>query len=193
MNNRTSLILTALLLASPATTLAAGETVLRDKTLVAWVAPANLTQRGGSVLTMDDRQSHFDGIVFGELAPARWMAGSDFHRRTEKKQDGWPAETADANTVVQIAIVYRGNEVTVYRNGREYSRHTIKSAQTFGADSVVIIGPRHLEGMQDRFAGAVDDARIYDRALSTEQIAALKPKPAPNNETAPGRGPGSRR
>ncbi len=157
-------------------TLAAEETVLRDKTLVVWVAPANLTQRGGSVLTIDDRQSHFDGIVFGELAPARWMAGSDFHRRTGRKQDAWPAETADANTVVQIAIVYRGNEVTVYRDGREYSRHTIKAPQTFGADSVVIIGPRHLEGMQDCFAGGVDDARIYNRALSAEQIAAMKPK-----------------
>ena len=27
---------------------------LRDKTLVAWVAPANLTQRGGSILTLID-------------------------------------------------------------------------------------------------------------------------------------------
>ena len=57
---------------------------LKDKTLVVWVAPANLTQQGGSVLTIEDDQSHFDGIFFGEIAPAKWMPGSDFHRRTLK-------------------------------------------------------------------------------------------------------------
>ena len=57
---------------------------LQDKTLVVWVAPANLTQQGGSALTIDDGQSHFDGIVFGEITPRKWMAGSDGFRRTMK-------------------------------------------------------------------------------------------------------------
>src|SRR5262245_21306743 len=81
-----------------------------DKTLVVWAAPVNLMQRGGSALTIDDGRTHFDGVVFGELAPARWMAGSDFHRRTLHSQDAVPKETADAKTLVQIAISYRGNE-----------------------------------------------------------------------------------
>jgi sucrose-6-phosphate hydrolase SacC (GH32 family) len=148
---------------------------LTDKTLVVWVAPANLTQHGGSVLTIDDRQSHFDGIVFGELAPARWMAGSDFHRRTERKQGARPAETADSNTLVQIGVAYHGNGVTTYRDGKEYEHHTIKQPQPFGSDSVIMIGPRHV-GNNDFFAGTIADARIYDRALSAEEIAALKPK-----------------
>ncbi len=151
---------------------------LRDKTLVAWAAPANLTQHGGSVLTLDDRQTHFDGIVFAELAPARWMAGSDFHYRTGKQQEAWPAETAAPDTLVQIALVYRGREIVAYRNGQDYSRHTIKEPEEFGPESVAIIGPRHLENRRDCFAGAVEDARIYDVALSPEQIAALKPQMA---------------
>src|SRR5574341_2034753 len=73
-----------------------------DKTLVAWAAPANLTQRGGSILTIEDGQSHFDGIVFGEIAPARWMAGSDFYRRTLRGQGKVPAETASAKSFVAI-------------------------------------------------------------------------------------------
>lgn len=145
---------------------------LQDKTLVAWVAPANLTQRGGSVLTIDDGKKHFDGVVFGEIAPAKWMAGSDYYRRTEKKQDEWPAETGTAP--VQIAIVYHGNEVTTYRDGKEYSRHTIKEPLSFGPESVILIGPRYTES-KDCFAGAIDDARIYDCALTAEQIVALKP------------------
>ncbi len=158
----------------PRVTPAADAPPLADKTLVAWVAPSNLTQKGGSVLTIDDRQSHFDGIVFGERAPARWMAGSDHHRRTELAQDGWTREYADPATLVQIALAYRGTEVAAYRNGTLYSRHTIKEPLRFGPDSVVLAGARHL-GNRDVFAGAVEELRIYDCALSPEQIAALKP------------------
>ncbi|MCX7008194.1 MAG: LamG domain-containing protein, partial [Kiritimatiellaeota bacterium] len=120
------------------------------------------------------RQSHFDGVVFGERAPARWMAGSDHYLRTDLKQEAWLAETADSNTLVQVAIVYRGSKVTTYRDGKLYSQYTIKKPLSFGPDSVVVIGPRHV-GNGDFFAGAIDDARIYDHTLSAEQIAALKP------------------
>jgi beta-fructofuranosidase len=147
---------------------------LHDKTLVAWVAPANLSQRGGSALTIEDGNAHFDGIVFGERSPARWMAGSDNFRRTALEQAGWPAETASADTLVQIAIAYRGEEITVYRNGMEYSRHPIRELQPFDAESIVIIGQRHLRN-GDFFMGAVEDARIYDRALTAAEIAALQP------------------
>ena len=58
--------------------------LMQDKTLVVWAAPANLTQRGGSVLTLEDPQDHSVAIVFGEIAPMKWMAGSDGFRRTQK-------------------------------------------------------------------------------------------------------------
>jgi sucrose-6-phosphate hydrolase SacC (GH32 family) len=152
----------------------AAEIPVVDKTLVAWVAPSNLTQRGGTVLTIEDAGARFDGIVFGELAPSRWMAGSDFHKRTRRDQADLPAETAGSATVIQIAVVNRGPEVIVYRNGVEYSRHRITQPQVFDEDSFVLIGPRH-RGQKDFFSGEVDDARIYASALSGEQIAALKP------------------
>lgn len=165
----------AVVIANPQPAAAGRSAPLVDKTLVAWVSPANLTQHGGSVLSIDDRQSHFDGIVLGELAPAKWMAGSDHHYRTDRQQQAWPAETAGPDTLVQMAIVYRGNEITVYRNGQQYSRHTIKEPHKFGDESLILIGPRHL-GNRDFFAGKVADARIYSQALTAGQIAALKPK-----------------
>ena len=79
---------------------------IRDKTLVAWVTPANLTQRGGSVLTIEKTGGVFDAIVFGEITPAKWMPGSDGFRRTKREQEDFPIETADTNALVQIAIVY---------------------------------------------------------------------------------------
>jgi len=149
---------------------------LTDKTLVAWAAPATLTQRGGSVLTLDDRAGGFDGIVFGELSPGKWMAGSDMFHRTEHRQSAWPTEIADAHTFVQLAIVYRAAEITVYRAGKQYERHHIDQPQEFGKQSAVVIGLRHLEAADHAcFAGAIADARIYNVALTAQQIGALQP------------------
>jgi len=148
-----------------------------DKTLVAWVAVANLTQRGGSALTIERRGGVFDAIVFGEIAPARWMPGSNFYARTEKKQDAFPAETADAQTLVQIAIAYGGRHIALYRNGKPYASYTARGAERFGPDCFVLMGLRHLDARPANrfFAGSIEDARLYDRALDQAAIAALKP------------------
>ena len=63
---------------------------LVDKTLVVRVYPENTSQRGGSVLTLIDKAEHFDAIVLGEVAQGKWMAGSDFFRRTHRDQANWP-------------------------------------------------------------------------------------------------------
>jgi beta-fructofuranosidase len=147
---------------------------LRDKTLVAWASPANLSQRGGSILTINDNSDRFDGIVLGEIAEARWMAGSDLFRRTVRDQNEYPVETVKQGPLVQIAIAYRGNEISLYRDGKLYETHAVPEAQEFHADSLVLIGPRH-RSVVEYFEGEVEDARIYDRALTQEQIASLRP------------------
>lgn len=153
---------------------------IKDKTLVVWAAPSNLTQRGGSALTLEDGRNRFDAVVLGEIAPARWMAGSDFYHRTSREQEAVPAETAAPGTFVQLAIVYAGRDVTVYRNGMKYAAHTMGGEpQSFGPASHVGIGKRHRrQGGDARFGGAIDDARIYDRALTPDEIAGLKPNAA---------------
>ena len=168
------LLFTAVAAAAPA------DPPLRDKTLVVWAAPANLEQRGGSALTIDAGQGLFDGIVFGEHTPRKWMPGSEGWRRTQPDQGEWPAETADGKTFVQIAIAYQDRQMTIYRNGRRYAQYVMANPpMEFGPQSKVLIGKRHLDvGEGGRFAGTIDDARIYDRALTAEQIAALKPNVA---------------
>jgi len=162
------------------TDIAAADPPLRDKTLVTWVAPANLEQRGGSALTLDAGQGRFDGIVFGEFTPRKWMPGSEGALRTLREQATWPDETAEPKTFVKMAITYQDRQITVYRNGRVYAQYVMANApMEFGPQSAVLIGMRHITQIESvRFAGIIDDARIYDRALTAEQIAALKPNVA---------------
>lgn len=65
---------------------------ISDKTLAAWLSPANLQQRGAGVVSMM-RGEQFDAIVLGEIQQGRWMPGSDYFRRTARNQAAWPAET----------------------------------------------------------------------------------------------------
>jgi len=149
---------------------------ISDKTLVAWACCENLTQQGGSILTLENRRGGFDGIVFGEIARSKWMAGSNLFQRTNNDQEKWPAETAGADTLVQIAIVYKGKQINIYRDGKLYAEYTMQSdPMVFDSESVVVIGFRHLDAAGGFFSGSVDDARVYDIALEANAIAALKP------------------
>jgi beta-fructofuranosidase len=150
---------------------------LTDKTLVVWVSPANLTQSGGSALTVNDTTiDRFDAVVFAELAPQVWMPGSNGYSRSCKEQAEWPKETNAADRFVQMAIVYRGQEITVYRNGLLYAEYTTDGQPyAFGRQTTILFGPRHLIRNVDCFLGRIRDARVYDKPLDQPTIAAMRP------------------
>lgn len=154
---------------------------ITDKTLVAWVSPANLEQRGGGVLTLEKDGGIFDAIVLGEIRPARWMAGSDSFRRTAREQEPWLAETTIGGPLVQIAIAYSGTQITIYRDALACASYDAGSAEVFDDASTVLMGLRHLaagDGGGRFFAGSIDDARIYGSALDGAALAALRPNQA---------------
>lgn len=153
------------------------ENPLLDKTLVVWVAPANLTQSGGSALTVNDTTiDRFDGIVFAELAPQVWMPGSNGYTRTQQDQSRWPRETVGATTWVQIAIVYQGQHVAVFRNGEPYASYvTDGEPHAYGPNTAVLFGQRHLQAGVACFEGRIRDARVFDRSLDQATIAAMQP------------------
>jgi hypothetical protein len=151
---------------------------LRDKTLVAWVRLADLEQHGGSILTVEHPDvQQFDGIVFGEIAARRWMPGSDTHKRTPHDQQGWQQEHAQPAAVVQVTLTQEGSKGVLYRNGAVYAQYTIAAPMEFPTGSSLLIGLRHTNaGLANRlFRGRVLDARVYDRALTAEEITGLKP------------------
>ncbi len=158
-------------------TVAAGS----DKTLVSWVTLDNLTQQGGSALTLQ-RGDEFDGIVFGERVSRKWMAGSDFFKRTQGDQQPNAVEQADDKTLIQMAIVYEGNQVSIYHNGKPYASYQANNIALLSAkDNLAVFGLRHDgAGGGQNLHGAIEEARIYDRALTAEEIRKLEP----NKESA---------
>ena len=83
--------------------------------------------------------------MFGEKSPGRWMAGSDFYSRTPADQQASAVETADSRTLVQMAIVYRGNRISLFRNGAPYASYDAKNIELLSAkDNIVVFGRRHV-------------------------------------------------
>ncbi len=152
----------------------AGEST--DKTLVSWVSLDNLTQRGGSVLTIQ-YQDKFDAIVFGEKRPARWMAGSNFFARTQDEQKAYPKESATPDMVIQMAVVYKGNTITIYRDGERYASYSADNIDLLSPEkNMAVFGFRHAGATTgERFSGKIEDARIYEYALTQAEIQALTP------------------
>jgi sucrose-6-phosphate hydrolase SacC (GH32 family) len=146
-----------------------------DKTLVSWVELTDLRIEGGSILTIQSGEQ-FDGIVFGEKESGKWIAGSDNWKRTNSELGNVKAETEESiGKLIQMAIVYEGSEVTIYRNGELYSANGSENIDLLSAeDNFVVFGVRH-KGGEGFISAEIEDARIYSSALSPAQLKSLNP------------------
>ena len=145
------------------------------KTLEAWVSLATLDQGGGAAIAIETNDgSIFDAIVFGEAQPRKWIAGSESFSRTQPFDA--VEETMSAGAFVHVAIVYSDdNSITMYRNGEMYGKAYTpsKPLQTFKAGNArILIGMRHTGGGRPWLTGEIQQASLYNRALTAEEIAA---------------------
>jgi hypothetical protein len=157
--------------------------VLKEKTLVAWVRIDNKAMRGGSVLSLA-RTVHdfgFDGIVYAERQPETWMAGSDYFRRT--RDIGNPAKETTPGQFVKMAISYKNDNgkaaIKIYRNGILVGQYTQNTPliDFSGSNLAVLLGARHfLSGgrVPNAFVDAtIEEVRIYGNVLDAAAIKAL--------------------
>jgi hypothetical protein len=147
---------------------------LTAKTLEAWVQLDDLKQQGGGVISVQHKDGGlFDSLVFAEKTPAHWVAGSNFFERSELFEGS--AETEAATRPVHVAVVYQADgTIRGYREGQPYGRTYRKApGATFEADkSQILLGCRHVSPSGNRGLRArIDRARLYDRALTPEEIA----------------------
>jgi hypothetical protein len=151
---------------------------LRERTIEAWVALATLDQGGGGVMTIETANGAvFDAIVFAEREPRRWVNGSDHFRRS-RNLDG-AEETAGPGELVHLVVVYGAdNSVTFYRNGQPYAPTFLPAGEhaavrTYEAgDGRLLFGRRHTGGGRAFLRGELEEARLYDRALTGGEVAA---------------------
>ncbi|MEK6237984.1 MAG: DUF1588 domain-containing protein [Planctomycetales bacterium] len=146
---------------------------LKAKTLEAWCKLGDVNQRGGGVMTVQGPGDFFDSIVLGERKPRHWISGSNGFSRTEDFP-GSTDETA-TNEMLHLAMVYQADGTTaLYRNGKPYGKSYRKAAAAFPKNQTTILfGLRHLPAGGGKHLNVkLDKARLYDRALSAEEVAA---------------------
>ncbi|MEO2091956.1 MAG: DUF1549 domain-containing protein, partial [Gemmataceae bacterium] len=146
---------------------------LTAKTLEVWAVVPDLTHRGGGLMTVEaSTGAEFDSVVFGERQPGKWVAGSEFYRRT---LDLNAKVEAVSDKLIHLAIVYAADgSIAVYRDGQPYAEpYTPKepSPRKYKAgDARVLFGLRHTGGGNAHFRGEIEEARLYDRALSAAEV-----------------------
>ena len=151
------------------------EKPLKAKTLEAWVRLDNLTQRGGGVISVQTLNGVvFDAIVFAERESGRWMAGSNGFARTTSF-GGRPERNA-VSKPVHVAIAYSSDgSIRGYVNGHPYGKsYRSRGPVRFDAGKAqIVFGARHFPAGGNRMlAGVIQRARLYDRALSSIEVAA---------------------
>lgn len=146
-----------------------------DKTLVSWVELKDLSIQGGSILTIQSGEQ-FDGIVLGETESGKWVAGSEDQKRSNSELGNVKAETeASIGKLIQMAIVYEGSDIKIYRNGEFYSANKSENIDLLSTeDNFVAFGIRH-KGADGYISAEIEDARIYSSALTPVQLKSLKP------------------
>jgi len=148
---------------------------LTAKTLEAWVKLETLTQRGGGVMSLQTLNgSVFDAIVFGEREPRCWVAGSNHFARTQSF--GGAEETSADQQFTHIAIAWHADgTIAAYRDGLPYGEpYQSDGPVKFSlGEAQILFGLRHTPAGGNRLlAGRIDKARLYDRALSADEVAA---------------------
>ena len=155
---------------------------ITNKTLVSWFTLESLSEltKAGSVITLDKVTADtFDGIIFAERQPNRWMNGSSNFRRTQDFNPG--GEETVTGEEVMVAITYEeigGGQVKVtgYRNGEEIGSYNSANFRTWPTgDAEIIFGKRHgaMPGGPGALDALIHEAQIYGAAGNADEIMNL--------------------
>ncbi len=106
--------------------------------------------------------------------------GFDIKKESECKQsNGWEhievLDLVEVNTWQHMVYVYEGSTLKIYRNGKPIYTKPTKSSQSFMDDcpgGTLKFGAQSVE-FPNYFQGAMDDIRVYNRALTDEQVTEL--------------------
>jgi len=146
---------------------------LADRTLVAWAEPADSKADGGAVVSLTaDKGKVFEGIVRSKDS---WSLKTSFKGKSQSMA------AKPAQGLQQIAAVTQGNKTTLYCNGQIVEELTSEKETALPAGSELLLGllnETNESSPEVYFTGAINDARLYDRALTPDELQSLKPATA---------------
>lgn len=145
-----------------------------DKTLVSWVSVNSGEEMAGTVITLQEGD-RFDGILLNDRNGIHWVAGSEAWEEVPGEHGDKEGKAPETGRMVQLAAVYSGDRVHLYQDGELLESHTAPPRQLLEGDTnYVLFGRTHLTG-KGYISVSIEDARIYNKALSEEELKELKP------------------
>jgi len=94
----------------------------------------------------------------------------------------WTTAKLAVGTWYHVAVVVRGNMVSLFVNGKFDGSKTRSIAGPTTTDPLAF----GYGGWNDHYAGSLDDVRIYNRALADDEIAGLHSEASPDRRRAGG-------
>jgi hypothetical protein len=147
---------------------------LNAKSLEVWVRLTDHNQRGGGAISVQTLNGEaFDAIVYAELEPRRWMAGSEFFTRT-KSFAAFDEEEAEDRAIYLCITYAEDGTIRAYRDGVPYGEgYAANGLRAFSAnESQIVFGARHTPADAGKMlAGVIERAALYDRALRPDEVA----------------------
>jgi len=98
------------------------------------------------------------------------------------------------NQWIHLMLTWDNNTLLTFINGEKiHETNAIKNRPSLPINGELTFGSAPMSGNRQRtaFDGSIDDVRIYNRALSAEEVSALYDLEKPSSETASGKKPGT--
>ena len=161
---------------------------LSTRTLIVWVRPQNIEQRGAGVIAIESPQEEpdvFDGLTLGEYHAGAWENSSNYSHRSDQASPLGPILTQVPTKSTMIALTYEvDGRITMYLDGVQQGQVRLGDTIHYrSGTSRIIMGKRHSEagsdgpatvtGVDPFFAGEIDSVMVFNRVLDASQIARI--------------------
>ena len=147
------------------------------KTITAW-AKSDVSDRSGRIITLYRRSDSYSAFVIyprenDGVNPATWKGLYATPGNGHKLIDS--AVSVTAGEWIHVALVQDGPHVHIYVNGELENSASDAAAPTISNPPNAVIGTYmwYGHGPSASFLGTIDDVRLYNRALSAEEIRQL--------------------
>ena len=145
-----------------------------DKTMVVWVKVNPGNEISNAILSIHDGM-YFDAIKLSDEENDIWKVVNAQSFRTVKEKKVTAGVKVPKGEYVQVAAVYKGNEIHLYQNGELVSKSTSENQDLLNSENnYVLFGMEKLD-FSPVVVCEIEDARIYDKALTLKQLNSLKP------------------